>query len=206
MRSANDHERTPDNYAVYGREFTSGAQCSACGGLRNSCSTTELRRRSEIVRHWRAVLVQRTHSPASTANTRTGSSMPLSACSPRSSNVTPADVRASSRIVPRDQDLARLAQTADARGDVHGAAVDVVVLADDVAGVQTDVQSQFAARPRRSARGLNRLRRRREHAHHAVAEHLALDWRATGVADRCTDVLIDPHVTRRGRRRRPCAP
>src|SRR5439155_24278022 len=39
------------------------------------------------------------HSPSTTAHTRTGSPMPLSACSPRSSKATPADVRASDRTV-----------------------------------------------------------------------------------------------------------
>ena len=35
-----------------------------------------------------------------------------------------------------------LAEAADARGDVHGAAVDVVVFADDVAGVEAEVESE----------------------------------------------------------------
>src|SRR5438093_4494205 len=38
-------------------------------------------------------------SPATTAQTRTASPTPFSACSPRSSNRTPADVRASERTV-----------------------------------------------------------------------------------------------------------
>src|SRR6266571_8437119 len=39
------------------------------------------------------------HSPSITAHTRTASPTPFSACSPRSSNLTPADVRASDRTV-----------------------------------------------------------------------------------------------------------
>src|SRR5436309_12588702 len=39
------------------------------------------------------------HSPSRTAHTRTGSPTPFSACSLRSSNDTPADVRASERTV-----------------------------------------------------------------------------------------------------------
>ena len=38
-------------------------------------------------------------SPSRTTHTRTASPTPFSACSPRSSNVTPADVRASERTV-----------------------------------------------------------------------------------------------------------
>src|SRR5262245_38468540 len=39
------------------------------------------------------------HSPSRTAQTRTGSPTPFSACSPLSSNETPAEVRARSRTV-----------------------------------------------------------------------------------------------------------
>lgn len=39
------------------------------------------------------------HSPSRSAHTRTSSPTPFSACSPRSSNRTPADVRASERTV-----------------------------------------------------------------------------------------------------------
>src|SRR3990172_4960085 len=43
--------------------------------------------------------VEGLRSPSTTAQTRTGSPTPLSDCSPRSSNATPADVRASERTV-----------------------------------------------------------------------------------------------------------
>src|SRR6266567_1515442 len=45
------------------------------------------------------VLDPRLHHACLTAQTRTGSSMPLRVCSPRSSNRTPAEVRASERTV-----------------------------------------------------------------------------------------------------------
>ena len=52
--------------------------------------------------------------PVTTTNTRTASSTPFISCSPRSSNATPADVRASSRTVP-DTSVSPAAEAAATR-------------------------------------------------------------------------------------------
>ncbi len=93
-----------------------------------------------------------------TAQTRNGSPTPLSACSPRSSNAPlPTSAPASG---PSPRPVFRPAPPArDARGDVDGAAVDVAVFADDVAGVDAEVQGEarVGALARAGEGGLDRL-------------------------------------------------
>src|SRR2546426_10235271 len=85
----------------------------------------------------------------------------------------------------RHQHFTRGREPADARGDVHGAAVDVVVLADYVAGVEAQMQRHSGGCPRLPAgqRRLDRLPRTREDGEDAVAEELAFDRNAAVVAD-----------------------
>ena len=70
-------------------------------------------------------------------------------------------------------------------GYQYSTAVDVVPLPDDVTGLDTEVQSQpqgFAGGT--AAEGtINSLSRRGENGQHPVAEHLALDRRASGLPD-----------------------
>src|SRR5689334_20368390 len=75
----------------------------------------------------------------------------------------------------RDEDLARGGERADAGGNVDRAAVDVVAFADDVAGVEADVERQLSAALNAAACGFDRLGGGGEGAHDAVAEHLAGD-------------------------------
>ena len=106
----------------------------------------------------------------------------LQRCSPRSSNVTLADVRASPRTTS-DTSTSPGADSALIRdGDVHRTAEDVVRLADHVAGVDAEVQRQPAvvARDAAAQRSIDRLRCGRERRQHAVAEQLAVDRRAAG--------------------------
>ena len=77
-----------------------------------------------------------------TANSRCGSPTPFSACSPRSSNATPADVRARPRTVSDTSTSPGAERRSYPRRDVHRAAVDVVPLSDDVTGVDAEVQLQ----------------------------------------------------------------
>ena len=73
--------------------------------------------------------------------------MPLRDCSPRSSKETPAEVRGKAADDVGDEDFAGGGEPADARSDVYRPAVDVVVLADDVAGVEAKVQREAALIP-----------------------------------------------------------
>src|SRR5439155_13519448 len=77
----------------------------------------------------------------------------------------------------RYQHLARRRQPADARGDVHRAAVNVVVLADHVAGVEAEVEGEtgVVARTPAGEGGFDRLAGGGERREDAVAEQLALD-------------------------------
>src|SRR5438132_8185324 len=117
------------------------------------------------------VLNARLHQSAPrTAQTRTGSPTPLSDCSPRSSKRAPADVRASERTVS-ETSTSPGTESPLPRGDVHGAAVDVVVLADHVARVETEVEGEarVVSGCPASKRGFDGLASGREHREDAVA-------------------------------------
>src|SRR5437870_2315661 len=85
----------------------------------------------------------------------------------------------------RDEYFGRRRQPADPSRDVYSAAVDVVVLADDVSGVQAEMQRQPRLVTSASARqrSLDRLPGACEDGEDAVAEQLAFDRRARLLAD-----------------------
>ena len=112
--------------------------------------------------------------------------MPFISCSPRSSNATPAEVRA----IPLTTSDTRISPGADSPqirdSDVHRPAVDVVVFADHVAGVQPDVQPQLRRRAQRQATPgpVDRLRRRRKRRQHPIPQQLPLNRRTARIPDR----------------------
>src|SRR5439155_13627224 len=84
----------------------------------------------------------------------------------------------------RDQHLARRREAADSRGNVDGAAEDVVFLADHIAGVEAEVQREAGVIARAGAGEcrLDRLRGAGKRGEDAVSEELAFDWCAGVVA------------------------
>src|SRR5947209_3877753 len=85
----------------------------------------------------------------------------------------------------RDENLAHRGQAADAGGDVDSAAVDVVLLADDVASVEAEVEGEgrLGACLAAGERGFDGLPRAGEDGEDAVAEELAFDGGAAVLAD-----------------------
>src|SRR3990170_5690403 len=86
----------------------------------------------------------------------------------------------------RHQHLARRGRARDPGSDIDRPAVDVVPLADDVTGVDAQVQRQSGLVSCLPAlqRRLYRLVGRREDGKDTVAEELAFDRRALALADR----------------------
>ena len=95
--------------------------------------------------------------------------------SPRSSNRTPAEVLATHCL--RKQDLARFGGHADPRRDVDRASVDVVAVADHIAGVEAEVQIQFhrLAQSTTLKRAGDGVAARREDRQDAIAHELAVN-------------------------------
>src|SRR5439155_23971441 len=96
----------------------------------------------------------------------------------------------------RHEDLARRRQPADARSDVDGAAVDVLLLADDVAGVEAEMQGHpgVVASAAAGERCFDGLAGAREDREDAITEELAFDGGAGVLADDVAEGGVD--VTR----------
>src|SRR5207245_1577210 len=92
-----------------------------------------------------------------------------------------------------DQHLTGCGEAADARGDVDGAAVDVVVVADDVAGVEAEMEGKAGVVPSLAAgqRGLDRLAGGGEDGEDAIAEELAFDGGASVIADDGAEIGVE---------------
>ena len=164
--------------------MTSGVPFTPAMPWRSSC-------RTDAERTYR---ICRLHhlSAARTAHTRTASPTPFSACSPAVLEPHPRRRARQRADRVRHQHLARRRQPADARGDVDGAAVDVVApvrvfLARHVAGVQAEMQGQTGviAGPGAAPRRLDRLARRREHRQDSVAQRRPFDRCARALPDHC---------------------
>ena len=110
---------------------------------------------------------------------------PPSAPARRGPRTAPPPTSAPATAPSPDQHLPRRRQPRNARGNVDGAAVDVVVLSDHVAGVEAEVEGQatLVARLPARHRRLDRLAGEGEDGEDAVAEKFAFDGGAGVLAD-----------------------
>src|SRR5439155_26092396 len=93
----------------------------------------------------------------------------------------------------RHQHLARRREPADAGGDVHGAAVNVPLFADDVAGVEAEMEreARLAASSRAGKGGLNRSSGAGEDGEDTVTQKLAFYRTAVVLTDYASESTVE---------------
>src|SRR2546426_2186210 len=93
----------------------------------------------------------------------------------------------------RDDHFARGRQAADPRGDVDGAAVNVPLFADDVAGVEAEMEreARLAASSRAGKGGLNRSSGAGEDGEDTVTQKLAFYRTAVVLTDYASESTVE---------------